>query len=103
MDHAADGHGAVVREEEAIQHPLGIYFKIWDFAVRIERDVLCGRLLSGSGLYALVSHSILYGVKSRTDHCRVYAYGLGAVGDGVLYSCAASVASDLGCNRVLGG
>jgi cytochrome c oxidase subunit 4 len=29
MDHAADGHAPVVREEEAIQHPLGVYFKIW--------------------------------------------------------------------------
>jgi cytochrome c oxidase subunit 4 len=29
MDHAADGHEPVVREEEAIQHPLGVYFKIW--------------------------------------------------------------------------
>ena len=29
MDHAAHGHEPVVREEEAIQHPLGIYFKIW--------------------------------------------------------------------------
>ena len=27
MDHAADGHEPVVREEEAIQHPLGVYFK----------------------------------------------------------------------------
>ena len=29
MDHAADGHEPVVREAEAIQHPLGVYFKIW--------------------------------------------------------------------------
>ena len=29
MDHTADGHAPVIREEEAIQHPLGIYFKIW--------------------------------------------------------------------------
>ena len=29
MDHAADGHAPVVREEESIQHPLGVYFKIW--------------------------------------------------------------------------
>jgi cytochrome c oxidase subunit 4 len=29
MDHTADGHTQVVREEEAIQHPLGVYFKIW--------------------------------------------------------------------------
>ena len=29
MDHAADGQAPVVREEEAIQHPLGVYFKIW--------------------------------------------------------------------------
>ena len=29
MDHTADGHEPVVREEEAIQHPLGVYFKIW--------------------------------------------------------------------------
>ena len=29
MDHTADGHEPVIREEEAIQHPLGVYFKIW--------------------------------------------------------------------------
>lgn len=29
MDHTAEGHEPVVREEEAIQHPLGVYFKIW--------------------------------------------------------------------------
>ena len=29
MDQAAQGHEPVIREEEAIQHPLGIYFKIW--------------------------------------------------------------------------
>ena len=29
MDHAADDHTQVVREEQAIQHPLGVYFKIW--------------------------------------------------------------------------
>ena len=29
MDHAADDHAQVVREEQAIQHPLGVYFKIW--------------------------------------------------------------------------
>ena len=29
MDQAAHGHEPVIREEEAIQHPLGIYFKIW--------------------------------------------------------------------------
>ena len=29
MDYTADGHAPVIREEEAIQHPLGIYFKIW--------------------------------------------------------------------------
>ena len=26
MDHTADGHEPVIREEEAIQHPLGVYF-----------------------------------------------------------------------------
>ncbi len=29
MDHTADERATVVHEEEAIQHPLGIYFKIW--------------------------------------------------------------------------
>ena len=29
MDHVADDHAQVVREEQAIQHPLGVYFKIW--------------------------------------------------------------------------
>ena len=29
MEHAVEGHGSVVRQEEAIQHPLGVYFKIW--------------------------------------------------------------------------
>lgn len=29
MDHAADDHAQVVREEQSIQHPLGVYFKIW--------------------------------------------------------------------------
>jgi hypothetical protein len=89
MDHTADGHEPVIREEEAIQHPLGVYFKIWILAVCIERDVLCGGLLSGSRLHALVPDPALYGAKSRTDHCRVYAHGVGAVGHGVLHSRAA--------------
>ena len=29
MDHTAEGHQPAAKEEEAIQHPLGVYFKIW--------------------------------------------------------------------------
>ena len=39
MDHAADDHAQVVREEQAIQHPLGVYFKIWILLVVIDQNV----------------------------------------------------------------
>ena len=29
VDHTVDDHAHVAREEEAVQHPLGVYFKIW--------------------------------------------------------------------------
>ena len=81
---------------------IGCVFQDLDIALRIERYVLCRRLLSGARLYALVPDSVLYGVKSRTHHRRVYAYGVGAVGIGLFHIGAACIAAYLRRNWFIG-
>ena len=101
MDHTADGHEPVIREEEAIQHPLGVYFKIWTLLFVL--SVLCRGLLSGTRLPALVPDPVLYGAESWPDYCRLYAHGVGAAGDGVLHFVTANTAVNAGGHRLIRG
>jgi len=93
MDHTADGHEPVVREEEAIQHPLGIYFKIWIllFVLSAMSYAVDYYQVQGYMRWFLILFFMVL-----KDHRGVYAHGVGAIGNGLLHTGAASVTADSG-------
>ena len=102
MDHAADGHEPVVREEEAIQHPLGVYFKIWILLFVLSAMSYAVDYYQVQGYLRWFSDSDVYGPQSGAHYCGVYAYGVGAVGIGLFHIGAARIAAHLRRNWFIG-
>jgi hypothetical protein len=103
MDQAAHGHEPVIREEEAIQHPLGIYFKIWILLFVLSAMSYAVDYYQVQGYMRWFPDFVFHGAEGWSDYCGLHAYGMGTVGYGVFYPRSAGAFAYVGGDRITRG